>query len=215
MNVISGNGTFATQVGAVNTGSGSVSVGTVIDPAAWVRDTYTIRMTSPTAYEVVDGANNPIATGSYVSGDGIEFRGVRVTVTGVPATGDTYSVAPSTRSDVFSMLDQVVANLESSTVTNADRARFASVAGASLAGLDRSIDQLLNTRAEVGGRLSAIDSANETRAVFELELQSESSALRDTDYAEAVTRLNQQYAGLQAAQAAYTRIAQLSLFDYL
>jgi flagellar hook-associated protein 3 FlgL len=215
MNVMSGNGTFATQVGAGNTGSGVVNVGTVIDPAAWVRDTYTVRMTSPTAYEVVDSANNPVSTGAYTSGNGIEFRGIRIAVTGAPATGDTYTVAPSTRSDVFATLDQIVANFESSTVTNAEKARFASIAGAGLAGLDRAIDQVLNVRAEVGGRLSAIDSANETRGAFELELQGESSVLRDTDYAEAVTRLNQQYAGLQAAQAAYTRIAQLSLFDYL
>ena len=41
------------------------------------------------------------------------------------------------------------------------------------------------------------------------------SDLRDVDYASAISQLNQQYAGLQAAQAAYTRIAQLSLFDYL
>jgi flagellin-like hook-associated protein FlgL len=35
------------------------------------------------------------------------------------------------------------------------------------------------------------------------------------DYAEAISKLNQEYAGLQAAQAAYTKIAQLSLFDYI
>jgi hypothetical protein len=28
-------------------------------------------------------------------------------------------------------------------------------------------------------------------------------------------RMNKEYAGLQAAQAAYTKISQLSLFDYL
>jgi flagellar hook-associated protein 3 FlgL len=39
--------------------------------------------------------------------------------------------------------------------------------------------------------------------------------LRDLDYAEAISRMNQQLTSLQAAQAAYTRIAQLSLFDYL
>ena len=38
---------------------------------------------------------------------------------------------------------------------------------------------------------------------------------RDLDYAEAVSRMNQQLTGLQAAQAAYSRIARLSLFDFL
>jgi flagellar hook-associated protein 3 FlgL len=215
MNVLSGNGTFTTRAAGANTGSGVVDVGSVVNPVAWARDTYTIRLTSTTAYEVLDGANNPISTGTYASGNGIEFRGIRVSITGAPAAGDTFTVAPATRSDVFATLDTLVANFEASTANDADKARFASVAGASLAGLDRAIDKLLDLRAEVGGRLSAIDSANQTREAFELELQSTTSELRDVDYAEAVTRLNQQYAGLQAAQAAYTKIAQLSLFDYL
>ena len=41
------------------------------------------------------------------------------------------------------------------------------------------------------------------------------SDLRDLDYAEAISRMNQQMTGLQAAQAAYTRIGQMSLFDFL
>ena len=40
-------------------------------------------------------------------------------------------------------------------------------------------------------------------------------ALRDVDYAAAISRMNQQLTGLQAAQAAYSKISQLSLFNYL
>jgi flagellar hook-associated protein 3 FlgL len=70
-------------------------------------------------------------------------------------------------------------------------------------------------RADVGSRLSAIDSATSTREDEAVDLQSLLSDLRDVDYASAISKLNQEYTGLQAAQAAYTRIAQLSLFDYL
>ncbi|MBK6599806.1 MAG: hypothetical protein IPG25_18740 [Proteobacteria bacterium] len=73
----------------------------------------------------------------------------------------------------------------------------------------------MQVRAKVGARLSALEATANARESLDLGLQADASALRDTDYAEAVTRLNQQYAGLQAAQAAYTRISQLSLFDYL
>ena len=41
------------------------------------------------------------------------------------------------------------------------------------------------------------------------------SDLKDLDYAEAVSRLTLQQTGLQAAQASYARLSQLSLFDYL
>ena len=41
------------------------------------------------------------------------------------------------------------------------------------------------------------------------------SDLRDLDYASTITQLNVQLAGLQAAQSSYTKISQLSLFDYI
>jgi flagellin-like hook-associated protein FlgL len=37
----------------------------------------------------------------------------------------------------------------------------------------------------------------------------------DTDYADALTRLQQQLTSLQAAQQAFARTAQLSIFDVL
>ncbi|HPF25499.1 MAG TPA: flagellar hook-associated protein FlgL [Steroidobacteraceae bacterium] len=210
-----GNGTFTTAVAAGNTGSGSIDIGSVVDPAAWVADTYRIRFIAPGSYEVVDSASNTVSTGSYTSGNAIEFQGVRVSIAGAPAVGDEFVVASASRGSLFSLLDSIATTLDGRTATPAEKARFASEVGAGLAGLDGAIDSLLQVRAQVGARLSAVDSTANTRASLELELQGDASALRDTDYAEAVTRLNQQYAGLQAAQAAYTKIAQLSLFDYL
>ena len=74
---------------------------------------------------------------------------------------------------------------------------------------------MLSVRSEVGSRLSAIDQATSTRETEAIDLQQLLSDLRDVDYASAISQLNQQYAGLQAAQQAYTKISQLSLFDYL
>jgi flagellar hook-associated protein 3 FlgL len=97
----------------------------------------------------------------------------------------------------------------------ADRARFTTEIAGALQQIDQSIDHVLGVRAEVGSRLSALDSAAQAREDLDIELQSTLSELRDLDYAEAISRLNQQLVGLQAAQETYTRIAGLSLFDYL
>ena len=87
--------------------------------------------------------------------------------------------------------------------------------GASIANLDQGLDRVLSRCApEVGSRLSAIDQAASTRETEAIDLQELLSDLRDVDYAAAISKLNQEYAGLQAAQAAYTKISQLSLFDY-
>ena len=48
-----------------------------------------------------------------------------------------------------------------------------------------------------------------------LQLKSTLSTLRDTDYASAITALNQQMTGLQAAQASFVKMQGLSLFNYI
>ena len=76
-------------------------------------------------------------------------------------------------------------------------------------------DRVLTIRTGVGTRLNALDTSEEVRANDKLEVQTIVSGLEDLDYTEAITRLNQQLTGLQAAQQSYAKLSQLSLFDYL
>jgi flagellar hook-associated protein 3 FlgL len=57
--------------------------------------------------------------------------------------------------------------------------------------------------------------ADEARDAFGLENKRLLSELQDVDYADAVTRMNRELLALQAAQSSYTRLSQLSLFNYL
>ena len=50
---------------------------------------------------------------------------------------------------------------------------------------------------------------------FSLQLEQSLSEVQDLDYAEAVSRLNQQLLSLQAAQQAFVKVQGLSLFNYL
>ncbi|MGH8241224.1 MAG: flagellar hook-associated protein FlgL, partial [Steroidobacteraceae bacterium] len=216
MSVTGGNGTFVTTASAGNTGNGVIAGGSIVDPNQWVVGDYTLRFTSATGdYEIVDSAAAVVATGTYTANSAISFNGVNINLTGTPALNDTFSIARSRPEDVFTTLNDLATALESSTVTPAERARFNSDMGTVLQQLDQVGDHLLSMRAEVGTRLHSIDGAQETLADRKVELESATSQLRDLDYAEAVSRMNQQLVGLQAAQASYSKIAQLSLFDYL
>ena len=77
--------------------------------------------------------------------------------------------------------------------------------------LSQGLDHVIDTRAEVGVRLSALDNAEVMRADLEYELESTLSDLSDLDYAEAIGRMNQQLVGLQAAQAAYAHRTALAV----
>jgi flagellar hook-associated protein 3 FlgL len=219
MGIPAGNGVFNARVAAGNTGSGSIDVGRVSDPTAWVPDNYTLQFTSATDWQVVDDTTptpNVVATGTgFTSGQSLSFLGITVTVTGTPAANDEFDIQPAQELDMFAMLEDLATTLEGGPGGGGTKAEFNTNIGAAIANLDQALDRVVGVRAEVGARLSAIDQAESTREDEAVDLQSLLSDLRDVDYAQAIGKLNQQYAGLQAAQAAYTRIAQMSLFDYL
>ena len=213
------NGVFTTNVTTTNTGSATIDVGRMADLSAWVPDNYTLQFTSPTDWQVVDDTlPTPVTVASgtgFTSGQSINFNGVSVTITGTPAANDSFSITPAQGLDMFAMVEDLANSLTLAGTTPSDAAIFQSRIGASISNMDKALERVVSVRAEVGARLQAIDAATETREAEAIDLQSLLSDLRDTDYAAAISTLNQQYAGLQAAQAAYTRIAQMSLFDYL
>ena len=55
----------------------------------------------------------------------------------------------------------------------------------------------------------------EVNADARLRLQSMLSAEEDLDFAEAITRFNQEMTRLEATQTSFAKVAQLSLFDFL
>lgn len=213
-----GNGTFASAVNMGNTGSGVIDVGSVVDRASWVPDDYTITFTSPTAYQITDGATpaNVVQTGAYTSGSAITFNGVSVTVTGAPATGDTFTVNQSGNESIFETLGDLVNLLNTPAAGNpAANAKLTSTLQGSLQQLDQANDHFLGVRAQVGTRLATLDSVDASREAMDIDTASTLSDLRDLDYAEALTKMNQQLVGLQAAQMSYSKISNLSLFNYL
>ena len=213
-----GNGTFVTGPAPANTGTGVIGAGNVLDPSAWPGGAFTLRFVAADAWEVVDSAApvpNVVASGAYASGQAIEFAGISVEVSGQPVTGDSFTVAEAGRVGFFAALDDLVATLGSSTATPAERAQFQSRIAGGLAQLDQSLEHLQQVRAGVGVRLGALENAVSAQEDVEIDLQSLLSSIRDLDYAEAVSRLNQQYVALQATQQSLARVGQLSLFDYL
>jgi flagellar hook-associated protein 1 FlgK len=93
---IAGASLAQTGATATNAGSGTISAATITNPANWVPSNYTLSFTSATQYQVTNSAGTVVANGNYTAGQPIAFAGAQVTVNGVPASGDSFTITPST-----------------------------------------------------------------------------------------------------------------------
>lgn len=213
-----GNGTFSTQENPANTGTGVIDPGTV--NGTFVPDTYTLAFiqvlpTDPVTYTVTGVTSGVVSSGTYANGGSLSFNGVQTRVSGAPANGDTFIVSPSANQDIFSTVQNLAQALETSIGSPAGQAQFNNAMNRTLIDLDRSLDNIIDVRTKIGSRLNAIDAQRNLNDSFKLQLQETISNLQDLDYAEAVSRLNLQITGLQAAQQSFIKIQGLSLFNFL
>ncbi len=100
--------------------------------------------------------------------------------------------------------------------TSGDTGRIFNLTGNDvLADLDEALDNFLLVRATVGARMRALDDQEGQNDKFVLDMRTTLSAVKDLDYAEAISRFNIEQTALQAAQQAFSRVQNLSLFNYL
>lgn len=217
--VRTGNGNFVVSAGAGNQGSAIVGSNSVSDPTAWAAGSppYTLTFTSPTTYTITNSAVPPTTTApaTYNDGQTITFNGAQLQVSGTPATENTFTVAPSKNQDIFTSLQNLVAALNGPQTGSTAQAQLQNSVNRAIESIDQGLTNVSNIQSGVGARLNAITSQNSSNSEVSLQLNSTLSTLRDTDYAAAITTLNQQMTGLQAAEASFTKLQGLSLFNYI
>ena len=106
--------------------------------------------------------------------------------------------------DVFSMLYRFAADLDADAPS-----------GETLTQLDNAMDRIMTVRTRIGSRMNAIENQRGINDSFSLVMDENRSGLEDLDYAEAVSRLQQQMLMLQASQQSFMKVEGLSLFNYL
>lgn len=216
MNVPTGNGTFTTAAAAANTGSGSIGPGTVTNAAQWqaASGTYTISFTGPTAYQVTNSSGTVVTQGTYDStaGGTIAFNGIQVTLSGAPAAGDTFTVAPAGTSSAFATIQSLITTLNATGLTAGQRTTQISQA---IAQLSTAVNGLNDTQASVGARINSVTASQSSEQSNQTAYQTQISNLSQTDYAAATSQLSSEEVALQAAEDSYASLAKLSLFNYI
>lgn len=110
---------------------------------------------------------------------------------------------------VFQTIDDFVTALNANTVGTAPND------GDFLTNMDTAMDAVASARTRVGSRMNAVDQQRNINESNKFNMENTLSLVQDLDYSEAISRLNLQMTGLQAAQQAFVKVQGLSLFNYL
>ncbi len=216
-NIRTGNGQFVIRADETNTG-GAVVKPTQMGP--FVADSYTVSFSlvsadTPMTYQVTDSAGAVEEAGDYFEVEFVDVGGARLHFDGMPTNGDAFTVEPSDVRDVFATIQDAVDVLEGFASGTTSTALLHNRLNEGLDNLDQSLSHLLDHRAGVGARMNSLDTQQDVHETNVLQLKESISSLEDLDYAEAVTELNLRLTALQAAQQAYIKIQNISLFQYL
>lgn len=220
MNIPQGNGQFVASAGTGNTGTGVLSSSAAI--GGYDGNTYALTYDAATTSFAV--SINGVASGSvsYTAGSTIALppapatARLNVAISGAPANGDTFTVAPSANQDIFETLDNMIAALESNvSASDANMAAFKNQMSVITGNLNQALDHVLAIQTGIGARRNEVDSLVSAATDLDTQYQANLDRLQKLDMVKAVSDMANQKMVLDAAQLSFKQVSQLSLFNYL
>jgi len=207
-----GNGTFTVTANADNTGSGLIGATTVTNAADYDGGTFSIDFTAPGTYNVVNSGGTVVSNGTYTSGSSISFDGLQIALSGTPAAGDSFTVAPSTNQSIFTTVQSLVTTLQTGGLSST---ALSNVITGQINNIDQALNNVSNVQTSVGGRLNAITTQQSVQTSQQTQLQTSISSLQGLNVASAISQLDQENTTLQAALQAFSMTQGLTLFKFL
>ena len=161
--------------------------------------------------------NIPLPGGGYSYGGDSNQRSIQIgtnrsiadgdpgeNVFGVPV-GTPPPAGPSTGiSNIFEAIDKFAADMRNNDPQTS-----------SLGDISSSLDKISTVQSSIGVRLNALDNQEGANSDFVLSMKTVLSETEDLDYTDAISKYNLQTVALQAAQQAFARVQDLSLFKFL
>jgi flagellar hook-associated protein 3 FlgL len=214
-----GNGVFVTSA-AAGVANATIDAGRVSNPTDLDSANYALRFAVSGGVTTYDVVKNPgpletvvVTAAPYVSGQAITVAGMTVAVSGTPATGDRFDLAPSTPTlSVFDTLDKAIAGLKTA---NRTPSQIAQANGDSLRDIDSAMGNLQASRAAAGAVLNRIDNESDRLDSQQLASKTELTNATDVDMVHAISEFQSKQSGYDAALKSYAMVQRLSLFQYV
>ncbi|MCQ8877385.1 flagellar hook-associated protein FlgL [Pseudoalteromonas shioyasakiensis] len=159
----------------------------------------------------VEQDGNPISSGSF-EGSVIKYQGMEVSFSPVANGQIDVDLEAPQKENALNTLDDLIAGLTDPSLSQEE---FEQVLADAIVQLDNAKNQVSLVQAGLGGRLNTVQKVEQSNADLDISNKAAKAELVELDMAEAITELTKQETALQASQATFGRLANLSLFDYL
>lgn len=234
MNVPAGNAGVAVTADTNNTGTAyAVAEGVTnvsqITAATLAGTEYDISFSTSgqsLIYQVTSGTGTPgsagynassgiVASGSFTAGSTLSFGGMQVEVNGTPAAGDSFVVQPGATTNLFQTAQDLIAALNMPQDSGSQTAQAQQALQNVIANIKGAQTSVLSAQATLGSSLSEIQSvASETNAQSS-DASTAMSDLQSANLPQVLANYSEGVTALQAAEEAFSKVQNLTLFQYL
>jgi flagellar hook-associated protein 3 FlgL len=161
---------------------------------------------STAPFSVVAGIASYQGDQADVQAEAGDQRKVQISRPGSAVFAGTIRADSGERVGFFQVLEDLKTAINDSTYADMHRG---------LDELDKLQSGFSQAMVQIGTELNVVE--NQTKIIDDtrIQLQTTLSQVQDTDYTEAITRLQKEMLGLQAAQSSFAKTADLNLFNYI
>jgi flagellar hook-associated protein 3 FlgL len=189
----------------------------VTDASQLTGSTYSIDFSvsgGTTTYSVLkDGQPTAQSNVAFTPGKALQIDGMSATISGNPANGDEFQLAPSTPTlSVFDALDKAITDLSTPSRTGS---QIAQSNAEDLTNIDAAMSQLSAARSAAGSVMNRVNNVTSRLSAQSLSAQTALSDAQDLDMTQALSSFTNQQTGYQAALKSYSMIQGLSMFQYI
>jgi flagellar hook-associated protein 3 FlgL len=227
-NVSAGTDGVVVTAAASNTGTAYASVRGVTSPALLGAERlngtqYKIAFSAGSAgridYTVTGGIGSPgsasfvataktAASGSFTAGSDLQFGGLDIGITGTPAAGDRFDIQPAGTSSLFQTVQGLISALGDGS---SSRQQIENAIG-NLGGAQANI---LSAQATLGARLAEIQGVQAADSTASTGEETQLTTLQSANLPQVIANYSEGVTALQAAELAFSKIQNLSLFSVI
>jgi flagellar hook-associated protein 3 FlgL len=170
-------------------------------------------------YTVTSGTGSPgsvrflassgtVVSGSFTNGQELQFGGLQVKIVGTPQAGDQFTVQPAATSSLFQTVQGLITALQS------DPSHPQNIEN-TIANLDGAQNNILSAQASLGANLVELQGLQTQNSTTSSNDQAQLSNLQSANLPQVMANYSEGVTALQAAELAFGKIQNMSLFSVI